>query len=184
MGLRIGKSLAIELGRRCIRFSVGYFSRALRSEGRLPPPLSDTERETRRLEREFYRLECDQRREQRRLERERIEAETAAVAASQARQKAQHELRERDKERRREQQLVGLEIKTAQARGWMEGVENNARIGQYFRQRQAIMDELGGIINPPPPEPEPQPEYPPAPKIGDPDFWEKWNARRPLRSWF
>jgi hypothetical protein len=37
---------------------------AITSTGKLPP-LSDEEREYRRLEREFYRLECDQRREQR-----------------------------------------------------------------------------------------------------------------------
>ena len=37
---------------------------SIRGNGK-PPSLSDEDREQRRLEREFYRLECDQRREQR-----------------------------------------------------------------------------------------------------------------------
>src|SRR5215831_7270991 len=49
------------------------------SAGKLPP-LSDEEREIRRLEKEAYRWECQQRDEERRIERERQQAEAEAAA--------------------------------------------------------------------------------------------------------
>jgi hypothetical protein len=166
---------------------------AIRSSQRLAP-LTDEQKIQRRIQQEIYREEQAWKAEQRRAKRERLVAQRAeasrreaAIANEQARQKYNRELLERQKERQRETDILDLKIKTGQATGWITGVENNARIGQYFRQRQALVDELDAIVNPPPtpePETEPEPVYPENPKIGDPDFYAKWNARRPLRSWY
>jgi hypothetical protein len=129
-------------------------------------PLSDEEREQRRIENELWRWECQQREEQRRFEYEQqqaIKAEAAGrdrrIAAEAARQKANRELRERDRERQREREIFELRLQTAQQRGWMNNVENAARAGLVQAQRRTLMDELERMINPPQPPPEPEPEY-------------------------
>jgi hypothetical protein len=162
------------------------------STGKLPP-LSDEERETRRLQNELYRWQSEQRREQRRFERERQQQEQEAIARQEAaavlaeeNRKRRVEQQKRDQEQRRDQQLVNLQIRQKQTDVWQSHVETAARVGLIQRQRQSILTDLHGYFNPPPPpepEPEPEPEYPSEPKIGDADYWEKWKARSSLRSW-
>jgi hypothetical protein len=94
-------------------------------------PLTDGEREQRRLQNELHRWGRLQREEQRRAQRERQQQEQEAIARQEAaaeRAEANRRLRleqlERDKERQREQQLIGLQIRAHQQEGWINSVEN------------------------------------------------------------
>jgi hypothetical protein len=129
------------------------------STGKLPP-LSDAEREQRRIEKEIWRWECQQREEGRAFERERQQQELeaaarheAALEQQEANRKARLALQERQRERDREQQLVGLSIRARQQEVWASNVENAARIGLAQRYRNTLMGELDAMINLPQPEP-------------------------------
>jgi hypothetical protein len=89
----------------------------LTSYGKLPP-LSDEEREQRRLEKELYRWERQQREEQRAFEHRRKQAEQAAeanrqaaIVAAQERQKAQRERTERIDREVRQREMADLRLR-------------------------------------------------------------------------
>jgi hypothetical protein len=172
--------------------TVADVAAAIRSNGKLPP-LSDEERELRRLQNELYRIEKQEREEERRIERDRRQQEDEGIARAEAaaelaaaNRKVRLEQQRRDQETRRDQQLVNLQIRAKQQEVWASNVETAARVGIMQRQRQSILSDLHNHFHPtlpPEPEPEPEPESPPEPRIGDPDFFEKWQARSSLRSW-
>jgi hypothetical protein len=167
---------------------------AIRSNYRLAP-LTDEQKAQRRTKTNAWRKQQAFMAELRKAEREWVEAEQAAEArAKAAAELAEHnrkvrlEQQKRDQETRRDQQLVGLQVRARQAEVWQSNVETAVRSNLMQRQRQSILTDLHNHFHPPPPpepesEPEPEPESPPEPKIGDPDFFEKWRARSPLRSW-
>jgi hypothetical protein len=134
-----------------------------------PPPLSDEERETRRLQNEMYRWECDQRREQRRIEQrikqEALEAEQEAIAREQAQieqaeanRKARLERQQRDLEHKRDQRLGSLEIRAKQGEIFQNHVETSARNAVFVRNQAALLADVENFLTPPAPPPEPEPE--------------------------
>jgi hypothetical protein len=132
------------------------------STGKLPP-LSDAEREQRRIEKEIWRWKCQQREEERAFERERQQAEAEAVARHEAaleqaerNRVARLELQQRQRERDREQQISELHYRARQQEVWASNVESAARAALAQKYRNTLMGELDAMINPPAPPPEPE----------------------------
>jgi hypothetical protein len=159
------------------------------SHGKLPP-LSDEEREQRRIEIEAFREKQAWRAQERRIERERREAEAEAVARheaaierAEANRKARLERSAEISRQTRERELRDLHMKVAQQEWWQISVKSAARNTAAYQARQTLMNELEAMANPPPPpsEPEPQSVYvgedEGSPHLGDPNFnpdlWKK-----------
>ena len=130
---------------------------AITSAGKLPP-LSDEEREIRRLEKEAYRRECRRRDEERRIDRERQQAEAEAIA----RAELAAEIAERNRKQRleraaeierqtREIELRDLRMRVTQQSAWQQSVDRAAANALAYRQRATLLNELDAIINPPQP---------------------------------
>jgi hypothetical protein len=135
---------------------------AIRSDGKLPS-LSDEERGLRRLERELYRLECDQRREQRRVERERREQEaealTRAVEAAEIAEANRKRRIERDAEisrQTRDREIRDLRFQAAQHRAWQNNVQTATRNAIAAHHQQALLADVERFLTPPAPAPEPE----------------------------
>jgi hypothetical protein len=131
-------------------------------------PLSDDEL----LQREVWRAEWHQRDEQRRqrdeqqrLEHQAAQAEAtrreAAIAAQEAREKAQHELRERRAREVRQHEIAGLHLQAARHESFRRNVETAARRALVQQNRQAMVAQYENVFNAldqklnPPPAPEP-----------------------------
>jgi hypothetical protein len=56
---------------------------------------------------------------------------------------------------RRDRELVGLRIKSAEHEAWQASVDQAARNAVAYRQNLTLMGELDKMINPPSPPPEP-----------------------------
>jgi hypothetical protein len=152
-------------------------------------PLSDEER----LERHHWREQLHERDLERRVERERIDAENEAAARAEAaaeiaernrqmriehreRQRVEYEARDRQRD------LSALRTEAQASAMWRNGI----RGALHQQQTTTLIGELDAMIAGQPTQPlEPESaEYPPEPSVGDPDFFERWNARRSLRSWW
>jgi hypothetical protein len=159
-----------------------------------PPPLSDKEREQRRIENELYRWQCQQRAEerafeyqQRQQEAESLARHEAAIEQAEANRKARLERQEQISRQVRDREIANLRIQTAQQRGWMNNVETAARNAVAVRQRQALIADIESHFNPPPPPPEPEVIYVEAvegsDQLGSSDFNPKLWMQKP-RSWW
>ena len=124
-------------------------------------PLTDEQKMQRRIEIEAWREEQavlaeERKAERERLEAQRAEAERAEAALEQAERNrvARLALQERQRERDREQQLVGLQIRAKQQEVWASNVEAAAHAALAQRYRNTLMGELENMLCPPPPEPQ------------------------------
>jgi hypothetical protein len=165
------------------------------SRGQLPP-LSDEEREQRRIANELYRWECQQREEERAFEYQQRQAEAesaarheAALELAEANRKARLERQAQIDKAVREREISDLHFKARRAELWQSNVEHAARTALVQRQRQTLMGELEKMLTPPSPPPEPEREIvyvsedEGSPDLGDPDFNPKlWMQKS--RSWF
>jgi hypothetical protein len=161
------------------------------SAGKLPP-LSDAEKEQRRIDREIYRWECQQRDEQRRIEYEERQAEAEAVARAEqaaeiaeANRKARLERQEQIARQVREREMADLQFKVRSHQVWQNHVDAAARIAVHQRQHQTLMGELEKMLSPPAPPPEPEPvdvadDDLGSPNIGDPDFNPGYWLHKPI----
>jgi hypothetical protein len=134
----------------------------IKSHGKLPP-LSDEEREQRRIEKEIWRWECQQREEERAFERERQQAEVESAARAEAaieRAEANRRARlQRQAEIDRQVQrteLADLKFQVRSHQVWQTGVQNAVRQTIADPYRNTLMGELDAMINPPQPPPEPE----------------------------
>jgi hypothetical protein len=134
---------------------------SIRSDYRLAP-LSDEQKLQRRIEIEAWREEQTFLAEERAFERERLEAQRAeAERAEAALEQAERNrvarlvLQERQRERDRDQQLVGLHIRAKQQEIWQSNVEAAARTRLAQRYRNTLMGELENMLTLPAPPPEP-----------------------------
>jgi hypothetical protein len=137
------------------------------SYGKLPP-LSDEERETRRIERELYRWQCQQREEERAFEYRERQAEAEAIARAEhaaeiagANRKRTLERQEQISRQAQERQLRDLHYKTRQQELWQQNVDRAAYNALAQRYRHTLMGQLDAMIAAnnsrqqlPPPEPE------------------------------
>jgi hypothetical protein len=156
-------------------------------------PLSDEEKEIRRLEHEAFLFECRQRDEQQRLEREPQRAEAEAEAERQARQQATVARAERNA-RLREQQRLDSASKLRDAQ--LASLHRASLEQQQFRhavvKSQTFANQrqrLKSVLFPPePPQPLAEPEIDPDPVgsyFGEPGFSvELWSKRKRNRSWW
>jgi hypothetical protein len=148
------------------------------------PPLSDEEREQRRLDHQLYIEECRERDEQWRIEYQqeqaaKAERERAEWLVEHRKQEAvrQRERRERIDRETRDRELANLRLQSAQQAAWQRNVENAARTAMNQQYRNTLMGELERMINPLPSPPEPEPEIVyldkdemGSPRLGDRDF--------------
>src|SRR5262249_26910730 len=127
------------------------------NHGKLPP-LSDEEKERRRIEHEIYRWQCQQRDEEQAFERERREAEKAEAASAEL----AAEIAERNRKQRlertaeiepqtREIELRDLRMRVTQQSAWQQSVDRAAANALAYRQRAMLLNELDAMINPPQP---------------------------------
>jgi hypothetical protein len=130
---------------------------SIRSANRLAP-VTDEQKLQRRIEIEAWNEQQAFLAEERRFEYEQRQAEIEAVARheaaleqQEANRKARLALQERQRERDRDQQLVGLQIRAKQQEVWQSSVENAARIGLGQRARTTLLGELEKMLTPPAP---------------------------------
>jgi cell wall assembly regulator SMI1 len=120
-------------------------------------PLTDEQKQQRRIEIEAWREEQAWAAEQRRSEREQLAAEAEAIA----RHEADLERAETNRRMRLERQaqiekatnqreLADLRFQSARHQAWQRDVERAARTALVQRQRNALLTELDQMANPPP----------------------------------
>jgi hypothetical protein len=164
----------------------------IRSSHRLAP-LTDEQKQQRRIAVEAWREEQALLAAERAFERERQQAEQEAAArAEQAAELAERnrvarlELQQRQCEQDLERRLVGLQIRAKQQEAWQNNVENAARIGFAQRQRTTLLGELEKMLSPPAPPLEPEnvteivyvsEDEAGSPHLGDRDFNPKLWAK-------
>jgi hypothetical protein len=156
--------------------------REIQSAGKLLP-LSDAEREQRRIAIELYRWECRQREEERRLERDRQQAEAEAVARqeaaleiAEANRKARLERQEQIARETRNREIRDLQLRAARADRWQSNVDTAAWMAIHQRQQTTLIGELEKMLSPPAAPPEPESGDVADDKLGSPNcFDENWN---------
>jgi hypothetical protein len=158
-----------------------------------PPPLSDEDREIRRLEKEAYRWECRRRDEERRIERERREAERAEAASAElaaeiaeSNRKARLQRQEQIDRETQRRELADLRLQSVRQQSWQNSVEQSAWNNLAAQYRHTLIAELDAMISPPPHPvpPEPEPEVAEndlgSPNIGDDNFNPRYWLQKPI----
>jgi hypothetical protein len=134
----------------------------IRGHGKLPP-LSDEEREQRRLEQQIWREQQQWLAEKRRIEWERQQAEAEEVAKREQAAAATETAREARLARQqeidrlvREKELRSLRLEVSRQSWWQNQVEAATRNAARQQYTNSLMGELEKMLAPPAPPPEPE----------------------------